>query len=673
MEDQQNLKRNNMISNLPLLFASGYPTSLQRITEKQLESFIPFMVQCSLGYINLQGKIDASEPEWWPEDVTYTVPFIKPKKFVGDWLGKMKEIVIICYQFHKSVFLLRFCDDLASYEQTSLRFINNYNSTTSLFDRRNNKLLVTFRNENMSYDQQHRYRKTLLQAKSKQDHHEKRMSTNVMVEPAPFDIYLCDHCDAELYSKEAMQEHEKTCFDDDDDVILCDTPEPMNDNQEELEPSNSIESNEQRNMFLLNFGLISDEALKLNNVKQHDSPAKDDFMILHKTKHLPRRNRAVQSLARCPTIPLTSPAGELLIRTTKANVTTDYISERFDRLDRFCQAPLLLKGLQRPKYFDKKCLSSNTHVTYKKQQDVGSHVYSFPRRQYSQRQRKEDLDFFNGELIKHCRPIAVRIKKINDQEVKQTDESPMDIDTKFNIKQIWENNDNADYKKSTANQILVDTIDLCSSDEDEDGVKTNSHSNKTITAHLVNSNIIVNTSSAVHKELNTTKVVLNNARTLSVASQCVNNNEQPTLTVFRKSLTNSAKIRLGTPVMKVKPFAVNNDKVTNNTPPYEGAVLLTPPTASPSTSSTIISTTPIATALLTTETPNVTNVLPRPLGPSMYIFSNYTATTPLTAFVAAPNNFLSSNMEGTNFHNYNQENRMQKTTGTIIAKKHTLC
>lgn len=25
-----------------------------------------------------------------------------------------------------------------------------------------------------------------------------------MVEPAPFDIYLCDNCDAELYSKEAI-------------------------------------------------------------------------------------------------------------------------------------------------------------------------------------------------------------------------------------------------------------------------------------------------------------------------------------------------------------------------------------------------------------------------------------------------------------------------------------
>lgn len=66
-----------------------------------------------------------------------------------DWIHQMKEIIVKCYSFHKSVFLLRFCNDLATMERESLRFINNYNSTTSLFDRSSNRLLVTFRNENM--------------------------------------------------------------------------------------------------------------------------------------------------------------------------------------------------------------------------------------------------------------------------------------------------------------------------------------------------------------------------------------------------------------------------------------------------------------------------------------------------------------------------------------------
>lgn len=145
----ENDENDNMVSNLPLLFAGGYPTSLEKISESQLEKFIPFMVQCSMGEIQLPMVTTDIEPEWWPEYIPYTIPLKKPDNYPDDWLNKLKEIVAICYQFHKSVFLLRFCENLSSYTAESLRFINNYNSTTSLFDRRSNKLLVTFRNENM--------------------------------------------------------------------------------------------------------------------------------------------------------------------------------------------------------------------------------------------------------------------------------------------------------------------------------------------------------------------------------------------------------------------------------------------------------------------------------------------------------------------------------------------
>ncbi|CAD6997857.1 unnamed protein product [Ceratitis capitata] len=66
------------------------------------------MVRCSLGHINFQEKTDCSEPEWWPEDFPFTIPFTKPKKFTGNWAQKMKEIIIICYQFHRSVFYYAF-------------------------------------------------------------------------------------------------------------------------------------------------------------------------------------------------------------------------------------------------------------------------------------------------------------------------------------------------------------------------------------------------------------------------------------------------------------------------------------------------------------------------------------------------------------------------------------
>lgn len=149
-ENDNSSNGQNMVSNLPLLFAAGYPTSLEKITEKQLEKFVPFMVHCSCG--NLQGTpnvMDEAEPEWWPADLKYLKPFRRPDDFNGDWHAKLKELVVMCYSHHKSIFLLRFCQQLSAYEQASLRFINNYNSTTSLYHRTSNKLLVTFRNENM--------------------------------------------------------------------------------------------------------------------------------------------------------------------------------------------------------------------------------------------------------------------------------------------------------------------------------------------------------------------------------------------------------------------------------------------------------------------------------------------------------------------------------------------
>lgn len=226
----------NMVSNLPLLFAAGYPTSLKKINASQLEKFIPFMVQCSLGQIQITNSADCSEPEWWPEDVEFKIPLQRLQQIPGDtWLAKLKEIVIICYRFHKSVFLLRFCENLSAYQPENLRFINNYNSTTSLFDRVSNKLLVTFRNENMVskidektfnftgmwcvfimlqfiefisvpqlYDQiQMNPKKTLLPRTQSSQTIESNQES--MVEHAPFDIYLCDNCEAELYSLEAYR------------------------------------------------------------------------------------------------------------------------------------------------------------------------------------------------------------------------------------------------------------------------------------------------------------------------------------------------------------------------------------------------------------------------------------------------------------------------------------
>lgn len=91
----------SMVYNLPLLFANGYPTSLEKITlvncqhiwlyfeffsnlilllillQPQLEKFITFMTQCSFG--NNPTQV-INKPAWWPVEVEFSIPLKRPKK-----------------------------------------------------------------------------------------------------------------------------------------------------------------------------------------------------------------------------------------------------------------------------------------------------------------------------------------------------------------------------------------------------------------------------------------------------------------------------------------------------------------------------------------------------------------------------------------------------------------
>lgn len=68
---------NSTVSNLPVLFANGYPTSLEKMSRSQLELFIPFLLKCSLNLRYIDEKHAA--PKWWPTNLEYKIPFGKPK------------------------------------------------------------------------------------------------------------------------------------------------------------------------------------------------------------------------------------------------------------------------------------------------------------------------------------------------------------------------------------------------------------------------------------------------------------------------------------------------------------------------------------------------------------------------------------------------------------------
>uniref|UniRef100_A0ABD2W3D6 Uncharacterized protein n=1 Tax=Trichogramma kaykai TaxID=54128 RepID=A0ABD2W3D6_9HYME len=67
----------SMESNLPLLFAKGFPASLETMDTEELEKFIIFMVQCSFGNIPLDS---IRKPPWWPKEISFALPVVRPPK-----------------------------------------------------------------------------------------------------------------------------------------------------------------------------------------------------------------------------------------------------------------------------------------------------------------------------------------------------------------------------------------------------------------------------------------------------------------------------------------------------------------------------------------------------------------------------------------------------------------
>uniref|UniRef100_A0A182VYG2 Nuclear respiratory factor 1 NLS/DNA-binding dimerisation domain-containing protein n=1 Tax=Anopheles minimus TaxID=112268 RepID=A0A182VYG2_9DIPT len=509
----------NMVSNLPLVFADGYPTSLDKITEAQLEKFIPFMVQCSLGNVTIEKMTEFNKPAWWPKDLEFMKPFKRPKSFVGDWLLKMRELVVACYNSHDNIYLLRYCADLAKFQPTALRFINNYNSTTSLYERSSNKLLVTFRNENMMYDQQRKMnsRKCLL---PKQSNSQTCLAAQEeMVISECFDIYLCDNCDAELYSAGAMKDHERYCnaqqsnaeqeeTSDDDDVIFCGT---VPDDQLPLDSAARAQSKQQKMVSFLAQNFMLRCANTKEAVTHQTTPSKSSGSNSNETDggavesgkagkqhRVPRRSRQVVTLAKSTTIPLSSPLGLFLLKTSKIIITPEYLSERFDRMERFCAAPALpfgtsypLRpslsggGLQEPltthdrrlpKWLFGKVKTSNGSngcpVTFKRVSDdsvePSQHQYKFPRRQLSTKHRVENFLFYNKLLLQRCRSCVVGIERLTIADVQELallpgiEREQREADEAARL----ERQRRKEIAELAESAMVIDSIDLCSSDED---------------------------------------------------------------------------------------------------------------------------------------------------------------------------------------------------------------
>jgi hypothetical protein len=271
-----------MIANLPLLFANGNPTALSKITAEELEKFITFMVTCSWGHDTAK---DIRQPPWWPRDVAFSHPFVRPAEVHKDWEARLKNLVKKCYDYHKSTFLLVFSAQLARYPRNRLRYVDNRDHTTSLYYRPSSRLLVTFRNENIFYDRDAPIDLDEPQLKSA-------------------DIYLCDNCDSHFDNLDILRAHERLC------------------NNENL-PSSTCSGG--LNEFL--------SALKLqplgSNLEITETGNFDNG-------NRPRNSRSVTNIDRGPPYPFSSLA---YMRNAKSSTQRDSSYSR-ERIERYCCTPI---------------------------------------------------------------------------------------------------------------------------------------------------------------------------------------------------------------------------------------------------------------------------------------------------------------------------------------------
>ncbi|XP_025153488.1 uncharacterized protein LOC105186340 [Harpegnathos saltator] len=409
-EDNRNIRReeSSMISNLPLLFANGHPTSLEKITMVQLEHFISFMVHCSLGHDTT--KI-INKPQWWPQDIKFSNPLTRPKKINDNWMANLKKLVFRCYTYHRSEYLLRFCSYLARYPHEELEYVNNWDSTTSLYHKSTGKLLVTFRNENMNYDKKNETSRRMLlshNATALTYGNKVKQQIPMMVQPPCDDIYLCDNCDAEFVGLAKMKEHEKICGEQDHGGSGSRSSTP------DLSP---IETEQQQHQFLEYFNLKPNETEPkqpgVNNTSETDNN------IVRRTS---RRVRGSLNFARCATIPFSSPAGLVLAKKSKT-MTQETQQERLDRIERHVIAPILSSSC-RPKWLDAEPDYDRWVVTYKPNRDKPTDGYVHQYKLVKSSTNKSALNIESQLLYAACRPIYAVLTRLNQKHIEKLKRDP---------------------------------------------------------------------------------------------------------------------------------------------------------------------------------------------------------------------------------------------------------
>ena len=138
-----------MVSNLPLLFARGSPTSLESMCLEELQLFLKFVLRCEQNCSSLDLE-SLGQPAWWPGAADWGTEIFHKREQRGKTSSLLRAAIKACYTFHDCLYLLEFCRKLITFTGgiENLQVVDNRDGTRSLLNRANKKLLVTFRAEN---------------------------------------------------------------------------------------------------------------------------------------------------------------------------------------------------------------------------------------------------------------------------------------------------------------------------------------------------------------------------------------------------------------------------------------------------------------------------------------------------------------------------------------------
>jgi len=219
-----------MVSNLPLLFARGSPTSLESMCLEELQGFLRFVLKCEMNLPSVD-LTSLSRPAWWPQEVEWGEAMLQRREQRGKTSTTLRSVIRACYTYHECLYLLEFCRKLISYTGgiENLQVVDNRDGTRSLLNRGNKKLLVTFRAENQDYDQAaspstsgHRGPQRSLLPGGKRSTDSSRMKQLLFTSTKSdntsdpsltkcVDVYLCDNCDKDFDSLQELISHEESC------------------------------------------------------------------------------------------------------------------------------------------------------------------------------------------------------------------------------------------------------------------------------------------------------------------------------------------------------------------------------------------------------------------------------------------------------------------------------